>query len=124
MSGLSALFAIDQYGVMQYFERTIIGRTVRDRHRLTMRTTFNAAPRRGYLIFFSSAPLFDHLVCKRQHRWGNLNTKHLGGPQIKTEVKLWTLDQNIADLFSPQNFINKISTAVPQCGEIHAVRQQ
>src|SRR5450631_4517247 len=74
--------------------------------------------------FRKSALLFDHLVGKRKHRWGNLNTQHLGGPQIKTEVKLRLLDRNIADPFSPQNLVNKMGAAVPKCGEIYAVRQQ
>src|SRR6478752_4770663 len=48
-----------------------------------------------------TASLFDHLVGKRKHRWGNLDTQYLGGAQIRTEVKLsWSFDRNIADAFS------------------------
>ena len=74
--------------------------------------------------FRKAARLLDHLVGQRQHRRGNRNTQRLGGPQIKTEVKLGLLDRNIADPFALQYLVNKRSAAVPKRGEIHPVRQQ
>src|SRR6266702_5282150 len=65
---------------------------------------------------------FDHLIGKRKHRWGNLNTQYLGGPQIKTEVEFgYLFDRNIADAFPFQNLVNKKCRTMPYCGKIRAV---
>ena len=100
----------DTLGTMPAEREQVVGRIRACTHK-TRRATRPLFPQK--LTFYSaicmsalcqqrkSVALFDHLVGKRKHRWGNLNTQYLGGLQIKAEVKLgWSLDRNIADALS------------------------